>query len=116
MDLDRKREEFERQLKREEDEQRARLAKADRPGYEKELEIIGQLKPDVALQQLLTMSDSDAAHVLFELETRKAKKIFEAAKTDVQRAKLTSVRKLLRDMQPPESGEAELAQGGGAGS
>jgi len=108
VELDRQREEFERRLERERKEREERLAEAGKPGYEKELEIIGQLKPQVALDQLMTMSDAEAARLLFELDTRKAKKIFEAAKTDAQRAKLTTVRTLIRDMQPPEvdGGEA----------
>ncbi len=113
MDVDRKREEFERlqAAARRQREERAR--KAGQPGYQKELDIIASLKPKAALQQIMSMSDADAARVLFQLDNRKVKKVFEAARTADETTKLTTVRQLIRDMQP-DGVDGMAVAGGGA--
>ena len=97
MDVNRRREEFER-LRNEERSRREAISKNSKsPGYVKELDVIKALSPKTALRQLMTMNDADVARILFELETRRTKKIVEAAKTDIQRSKITAALLLMRD-------------------
>jgi len=112
MDVDRKREKFEHLQAAARQEREERLRKAGQPGYQKVLDIIAALKPKAALQQIMSMSDADAAQVLFQLDNRKVKKVFEAAKTSVETTKLTTVRQLIRDMQPDVLDTATVAGGG----
>ncbi len=101
LDVDRRREELER-LREQERLALEQLANdAKRPGYQKELDILSALSPKAALRQIMTMSDADAARVVFELHDRKVKQIFESAKAPAELEKLTTVRELLRDLQPP---------------
>lgn len=111
LDVDRRREAFERLKEKEQVERKGREREAVQPGYKKELEIISQLKPRVALKQIMTMSDADAARVMFQLNSRKVKRIFEAAKTDTELTKLTTVRRLIRDIQP-SAAEMAASEGG----
>ncbi len=100
LDVDRRREEFERLKDQERLAEREQTALQKQAGYAKEIEIMSALSPKTALKQLMSMTDGDAARILFELETRKTKKIFESAKTDVEVAKMTTIRRLIRDMKP----------------
>ncbi|MCH7525870.1 MAG: hypothetical protein IID39_00400 [Planctomycetes bacterium] len=100
LDVDRRREEFERLKDQEHLAERERTAQQQQAGYAKEIEIMSALSPKTALKQLMSMTDVDAARILFELETRKTKKIFETAKTDVEVAKMITIRRLIRDMKP----------------
>lgn len=108
VDVDRRREEFEKLKSEQRLEEKRRAAQQDQVGYAKEIELIAALKPKVALQQLMNMSDADAARIVFELETRKAKKIFEAARNEAEAGKLTKIRRLIRDMKS-DGGPAESA-------
>ena len=106
LDVDRRREEFEK-LTDQEETQRAEASKnAKEPGFVKELDVINSLSPNAALRQLMTMNDADVARILFDLDTRKTKKIVEAAKTDVQRSKMTSALLLMRDIKRVNHREA----------
>ena len=98
VDVDRRREEFERAQKTAEQQQREREEKAAQPGPAKELEILSALSAKAALKQLMTMDDADAARIMFQFDARKAKKIVESAKTQAQHAKITTVLRLVRDM------------------
>ncbi len=100
LDVDRRREELERLRKQAQAQQQERAESQSAAGYEKQIEILSSLTPKVALQQFMTMSDADAALVLFRLETRKVKKIVEAAKNQAQQAKMTTVLQLMRDLKP----------------
>lgn len=111
LDVDRRREEFQRLREKERAELRKRESIAAQPGYQKELDIISALKPKVALKQIMSMSDADAARILFQLENRKVKRIFEAAKMDAELEKLITVRRLIRDIQPTDT-DASTNQGG----
>ena len=100
LDVDRRREEFEHLKDQEHLAERERSAQQQQAGYAKEIEIMSALSSKTALKQLMSMTDVDAARILFELETRKTKKIFESAKTDVEVAKMITIRRLIRDMKP----------------
>lgn len=98
LDVDRRREQFEK-LRNEERARRAETSKNSmEPGYVKELDVIRALSPKTALRQLMTMNDADVARILFQLDTRRTKKIVEAAKTDAQRSKITAALLLMRDI------------------
>jgi hypothetical protein len=105
LDVDRRREEFERSVKREREREKAEATRRAEAGYAKELEILSALSPKSALKQVMAMDDVEAAQVLFRLETRKVKKIFEAAKSGEQLARMTQIRRLIRDVKPTGASE-----------
>lgn len=105
LDVDRRREEFERLANGMRTEREKAAQRAKQPGYVKELEVIKALSPNAALSQLVTMNDADVARILFELDTRKTKKIVEAAKTDAQRSKVNAALLLMRDIKRVDDGE-----------
>ena len=112
MDVNRRREEFEA-LKNEERARRQETSKNSKePGYLKELEVMKALSPRTALRQLMTMKDADVARILFELDTRRTKKIVEAAKTDIQRSKITAALLLMRDFKRVDGQGASDSSGG----
>ncbi len=108
LELDRMREEFKRQQEQAHASATRSRERQQTAGFAKELEILRSLKPDAALTQIMTMEDAQAAELLFKLETRKVKKIFEAAKTEAQTTKLTAIRELIRDVKSADA----LARGG----
>lgn len=108
LEVDRRREEFERMQEQVRLARQKRAQRQAQAGYEKELEIVAALKPSAALEHLLTMDDGEAARVLFQLDTRKAKKIVEAAKTEAQMSHMSTLLKLVRDI---KRDDAAIAQG-----
>lgn len=98
LDVDRRREEFEKLKDRENREREVRTQRESVAGYAKQMDVIAALKPKTALKQVMTMSDADAARIFFELSTRKVKKIVEAAKGAAEQAKMTTIMNLLADM------------------
>ncbi len=110
LDVERKREELERLSERQRDE-KARLAQsAASPGRKKEIEIIAALRPKAALEQVMAMPEADAARILFELDNRKVKKIFEAAKTDAELSRLTTIRELISDIRATSADMASSSE------
>lgn len=70
-------------------------------GYQKQIAIYDSLSPKVAVQHLLNLIDPDeAAQILLEMETRKAKKIIEAAKTFDQMNRMQDIMKRIRNVVP----------------
>lgn len=100
MEVDRKREEFDHKQEQQRQEREALAQNDTRAGYEKQVQIISSLSPKSALGQLMSMSDADAAQILFKLDTRKVKRIVESAKDAASAAKMTTWMQLVRDMQP----------------
>lgn len=92
-------------------EQAATLARQDE-GFKKQLAIYESLSPKVAVEHLLSLSEADeAARVLLELSTRKAKKIIEAAKRSDQIQKMKVILRRVRDVAPQRSNELEGESG-----
>lgn len=110
LDLTRQREELERLREQDRRREQEEIETVSGPGYEKELELVTTMAPKAALKHLLTLPDADAARVLFELETRKAKKIIESAKTAEESTKIEMVLRLMRELKP-----LEKSAGGGEG-
>ncbi len=75
-------------------------------GFTKQVEIFEALAPKVAIQHLLSMPDQEeAAGMLLEIETRKAKKIVEAAKTPDDARRMQVILRTLRTLSPTKSAE-----------
>ena len=111
LEVDRRREKIEKQAKRDRDARKARDELESTVGFAKEVEIIAALSPKTALAQIMTMNDADAARLVFQLETRKVKKIIEAAKTEVELAKITTIRRLIRDIKTADIESGTDARG-----
>ncbi len=75
-------------------------------GFAKQVEILENLKPATAVEHLLAIGDSDEiARMLLEMETRKAKKIVEAAKQPDQMEQMKLALQRLREVAPSRSDE-----------
>ena len=87
---------------------RSRASQRERQeeGFEKQVAILGAMKPKVAVRHLLGIGDPDeAARILLEMSTRKAKKIVEAAKTGEQMRQMMLVLQRIREVAPDRSGD-----------
>lgn len=100
------REQFERE--RQEAEKLQQLASAQRQekGFKKQVSIYGSLAPKTAVQHLLALQEVDqAARILLELDTGKAKRIVEAAKRGDQLDKMRAILARVREVAPDRSQE-----------
>ncbi len=96
------------QQERQDAERRERASQARRQeeGFKKQIAIYEGLAPKFAIQHLLALDDPDeAARILLEMETRKAKKIVEAAKRDDQMRKMQKIVERIRAVAPDRSEE-----------
>lgn len=102
VEVRREREEFEQQVaqfnaKR---EQQGELVRGE--AFEKELEILGQLKAKIALDRLLLLPVDDAARLLMQMDTRKSRKIIESAHKDQSKwSRMMEVQEQMRQLTPP---------------
>jgi len=102
------REAFERKVEAEAQRKQEVTASQDQEGFKKELEYFENLSPKVAMQHLLAKPDADdAARILLEIETRKGKKIIEAAKRGNQMERMKVILQRLREAAPARSAELE---------
>lgn len=77
-------------------------------GFRKQLDIIEALKPKVAVEHLLALQGADeASRILLQMDTRKAKKIVEAAKTPGQLSRMKVILQRVRDVAPDRSDELD---------
>ncbi len=77
-------------------------------GFRKQLDIIEALKPKVAVEHLLALPDADeASRILLQMDTRKAKKIVEAAKTPGQLSRMKVILQRVREVAPDRSDELD---------
>lgn len=104
----RAREALEREVASFEAQKRNRKKQEESEGFQKDLALLSSLKPKVSIEYLIQKSTADAAKVLLLMDTRKAKRIIEAARTPAQKKKIAEVMKLLGEMAPAE---AELLGG-----
>lgn len=75
-------------------------------GFEKQIAILAGVKAKTAVEHLLGLGDPDeAARILLAMETRKAKKIVEAAKRPDQMEQMKSIMRRLREVAPDRSSE-----------
>ena len=100
------REAFQRDQKTAVDAQSQSAALREREGFQKQLAIFENLAPKVAIEHLLQMeNDDDAARILMEMDTRKAKKIVEAAKRGKQMDTMRAILQRIRELAPVRSAE-----------
>ena len=103
LQVTREREALERQQAEWTASRKERETKEQSQGFKKELDILSSLKPKVALGFLLAKSKDDAASMLLTMETRKAKKIIESAKTPAQRNSISELLETMREISPDEA-------------
>jgi hypothetical protein len=78
----------------------------NREGFAKQIEIYEGLMPKVAVEHLLSLPEADeAARILLEMDTRKAKKIVEAAKRPEHMQQMKVILQRLREVAPDRSSE-----------
>ncbi len=102
------REQFQREQEEAAQRQEKSLEERRNSGFQKQIAIYEALNPKVALEHLLAVDDPDeAARILLEMNTRKAKKIIEAGKRGDQMSRMKAILKRLRDVAPDRSDELE---------
>lgn len=102
------RQEFHREREEERKYQESLRAEQTAEGFRKQVQIYEGLAPKIAVQHLLSMADVDeAARILIQMDTRKAKKIVEAAKRGDQLGKMVTILQRVREVAPLRSGEIE---------
>jgi len=75
-------------------------------GFSKQMDIYNQLAPRVAVQHLLAMKDpDDAANVLLQIPSKKAKKIVEAAKRGDDLTSMIDILRRVRKVAPARANE-----------
>ncbi len=102
------RERFQRELEEAASRQEESFKRRREEGFRKQIAIYESLSPKVAIQHLLALEEpDDAARILLEMETRKAKKIVEAAKRGDQIEKMKRILWRVREVAPDRSFELE---------
>ncbi len=77
-------------------------------GFRKQIDLLENIAPKVAVKHLLAMGDADdAAEILLMMDTRKAKRIIEAAKDDNDSRKMMAIMRKVRSVSPEQSDELE---------
>lgn len=98
---------------REEEAKAAKIREEQRvaEGFRKQVDLFEALAPKIAVQHLMAIEDPDeAARLLVEMDTRKAKKIVEAAKSGPVMAKMQVTLRRLREVAPDRSNELEAEE------
>lgn len=102
------RERFQRELEEATNRQEASSKQRREKGFRKQIAIYESLSPKVAIQHLLALAEpDDAARILLEMETRKAKKVIEVAKRGEQIEKMKQILKRVREVAPDRSAELD---------
>ena len=94
--LQREAEELDAQFKR-------RAKQEESQSFKKDLELFSSMKPKIAVGYMLDKTPEDAARMLLLMETRKAKRIIEAAKTPAQKKAMAKILQMLREVAPNQS-------------
>ena len=81
----REKEAFAEKLKRAEEEEDRQAVEADNSGMQKELELLAGIKAKEAKALLRQKDDAEVVRILKSMESRKARKIVSACKTDEER-------------------------------
>lgn len=100
LEVTRQREALERRALQLEAQARRRQKAEQTEGFKKEMDLLSSLKPREALFYVLQRSSEDAASLILNLNTRKAKRIVEAAKTPAQKRAMSEIMQMLRDISP----------------
>lgn len=95
------RERFQREQDIAERQKNQARRKRQSDGFRKQIAIYEALSPKVAVEHLLSLPDlDDAAAIFLELDTRKAKKIIEAAKRPDQKETVMAILRRIREIEP----------------
>jgi len=87
-------------------QKQAAVAEKEAQGFQKQVAIYESLAPKIAVQHLLGLGDADeAAKILLAMNTRKAKKIVEAARGDRQSREMMTILQRIREVAPLRSTE-----------
>lgn len=106
------REAFQRDRDQAREEAQASLQRRQEEGFEKKVAILEALSPRVAVEHLLSLPDIDeAAFILLQMDTRKARKIVEAARTGQQLQKMQAILQRLRDVAPDRTADFDRVGG-----
>lgn len=105
LQVTREREAFRREVAEWEAQWKRRQDQEQSEGFKKDLEIFSALKAKDAIHYLLQNPIEDVARMLQQMDSRKAKKIIEAAKTPAARKKMSEVLQAMREL-APEPAEA----------
>ena len=102
------RESFNRERKEAQKQQEASVKQRHDDGFKKQIDIYESIAPKIAVEHLLAIpGPDDAARVLVQMNTRKAKAIVEAAKRGNKMEKMKVILQRMREVAPERS--AELA-------
>jgi len=105
------RESFRREQEEARREREASIEQQRQDRYMRQIAIYESLTSKVAVQHLLAMPEpDDAAKVLLEMDTRKAKKIVEAAKQGDQLERMKTILRRVREVAPDRSAELESTE------
>lgn len=105
------RERFRREVDEAAKRDEASLKQRREEGFQKQIAIYESLRPKVAVQHLLAMPEADdAAKLLLEMDTRKAKKIVETAKQGDPMEKMKTILRRVREVAPDRSAELESTE------
>jgi hypothetical protein len=103
LEVTRQREALERRYDEMRSQAKQREQQEESEGFKKELDLLSSVKPKVAVGYLLEKPREDAAALLLAMETRKGKRLVEAAKTVSQRRAMADVLEMLREMSPEQA-------------
>lgn len=96
----------ERELARERDAEQA--AEREAAGFKKQIAIFEAMSPKIAVEHLLSLQDpSEAAQLLLQLETRRAKQIVEMAKDGPELERMKLILRRVSEASPEKSDELE---------
>jgi hypothetical protein len=103
LEVTRQREALERRYAELREQATQREEQEESVGFKKELELLASVKPKVAVGFLLDKPREDAAALLLQMDTRKGKRLIEAAKSPSQRRAMAEVLQMLREMSPEQA-------------
>lgn len=104
LEVTRQREALERRYDELRQQAKQREKEEQSAGFKKELALLASVKPKVAVGMLLEKPREDAAALLMAMETRKGKRLVEAAfKVPSQRRAMMEVMQYLREMSPEQA-------------
>lgn len=102
------REKFARERDEVQQAERVRRNQREAEGFRRQVQIFEALSPKIAVQHLMALeSTDDGARLLVEMDTRKAKKLIEAAKQGPELTRMQSILRRLREVAPEESAVLE---------
>lgn len=91
------------------EEATARVQKAGDGGWQRELELMGSIKPKLAKELFREKPDAEVVKLMSELDVRKAKKIIEQCKTSEERL---WIGRILEQLQQRDASQAEALVAG----